>query len=500
MFYVSTAGTGKNDAMARQSYEMVSGRCAFNSTGDGIVPIQSAHLTGATQINIQNISHAMQLANMNNPWYGSKLVVDEWFGEVLNQLTYIQGGDQALREAPGDDAIARVDTVGNEEKTDFEGICEETSNGVREKNYIEGYFRRRNALRYSGIFNTIPNKKAYERLVYSMERITLAKDTKFITQGDKSDSIFFVREGQVECYDEKTGEVKATLGKNAVIGELGTLLGERRALSVRVASQEAALYRLLSEDINQCTTTEQCIEEGSSLKEKQGYEGYFEEREKRQALKACPLFKELEEDDVIRLLKSMQRKEIPAGDRIIEEGASGKSMYFVQDGSFVCYRECNKNVVKVCKRLDYFGELGVIFDRPRAVSVKASEPSVVYELEGDNFLECYRKMTAAKLGASAWLLPLAPLGKNIRSLVPRPVLSLVQKAKFSIGDLINRYTLTGQHFKTSPKKGTNTHLTNAFLSAAIPLYFRTFTSSVLSKTVMNLGFSGKTISRRVIVS
>jgi hypothetical protein len=49
MFYVTAAGSGKNGTMARQSYEMVSGRGTANGDGvdgDGIVSLQMAHLEG----------------------------------------------------------------------------------------------------------------------------------------------------------------------------------------------------------------------------------------------------------------------------------------------------------------------------------------------------------------------------------------------------------------------------------------------------------------------
>lgn len=489
MFYVTAAGSGKNGTMARQSYEMVSGRGTANGDGvdgDGIVSLQMAHLEGATQINIPNISHAIQLSSESDPlaWYGSPVVVAEWFGEVMNQLTYIQGGEKALKEAPEEAGTAPVEAA---EEREGKYVQQTDKSGP---NFVEDYFCRRNSLRYSGIFNTISNKKAYESLVYSMEGNTLPDGTKLISQGDASDSIFFVKSGEFECYDEESGKVKATVGKYGVIGELGTLLGQPRALSVRAATSDAIVYQLSSEDIKKYTTAEECVEEGSHLEDDKRYGSYFEEREKRQALKACSLFKELKEDDVERLVASMQRVEIPALTRIILEGTEGKAMYFVKDGSFACYRESSQNVVKLCKRLDYFGELGVIFEKPRAVSVRATEPSIVYELKGDAFLDCYRKMTAAKLGASAWLLPLVPLGKLLRPLIPRPISSLVYKTHFAIRHLINRYQLTGQHFEDNARRGTGTHLINAILSAVIPIFFRSSAGSMLSKVVMNVGFAG----------
>ena len=68
--------------------------------GDGIIPICSAHLDGAIQVNIENTRHAALLIadSVGSAWYGSDIVVNKWFGEVLDQLTYMQGGERALRQ------------------------------------------------------------------------------------------------------------------------------------------------------------------------------------------------------------------------------------------------------------------------------------------------------------------------------------------------------------------------------------------------------------------
>ena len=52
--------------------------------GDGIVPASSAHLEGALHLNLPQVVHCSELAL---PWYGSDLVVDQWFQTVLSLAT-----------------------------------------------------------------------------------------------------------------------------------------------------------------------------------------------------------------------------------------------------------------------------------------------------------------------------------------------------------------------------------------------------------------------------
>ena len=44
--------------------------------GDGVVPVQCAHLKGAEQINLNNVHHMFETPFCH--WYGSKDIVDEW--------------------------------------------------------------------------------------------------------------------------------------------------------------------------------------------------------------------------------------------------------------------------------------------------------------------------------------------------------------------------------------------------------------------------------------
>lgn len=66
---------------AYNSYKAVCGDgCAV---GDGVVPCVSAHLEGATQLDLDGIFHSI---NVPDQWYGSDAVIDSWFDIVLGQI------------------------------------------------------------------------------------------------------------------------------------------------------------------------------------------------------------------------------------------------------------------------------------------------------------------------------------------------------------------------------------------------------------------------------
>lgn len=97
VFYITVCGTavfGDNTAerkdprrYAADSYVQVTGNVANggNEAGDGIVPLSSAHLSGAQQITLPNVWHSINAPD--NYWYGRADVVRQWLPQTLKAMT-----------------------------------------------------------------------------------------------------------------------------------------------------------------------------------------------------------------------------------------------------------------------------------------------------------------------------------------------------------------------------------------------------------------------------
>lgn len=90
------------------------------------------------------------------------------------------------------------------------------------------------------------------------------------------------------------------------------------------------------------------------------------------------LFRNLERDDIVALLKHASKVTYPAGDLVFEEGFEGHSMYVVLLGRFEVFRTVKNRRVHIADigPGDHFGEIALIANRPRTASVRASEESV----------------------------------------------------------------------------------------------------------------------------
>ena len=68
-------GASLEEKITGQGYKQVCGEA--DVWGDGIVPIPSAHLEGAIQIDLEGIYHS-PLGRGDRAWYGSSEIVDQW--------------------------------------------------------------------------------------------------------------------------------------------------------------------------------------------------------------------------------------------------------------------------------------------------------------------------------------------------------------------------------------------------------------------------------------
>lgn len=90
------------------------------------------------------------------------------------------------------------------------------------------------------------------------------------------------------------------------------------------------------------------------------------------------LFKHLEREDIVALLRNANKSTFTAGEVVFEEGYEGHSMYVVVQGAFEVYRMVKGKHVSIAtiNAGDHFGEIALIASRPRTASVRAISDSI----------------------------------------------------------------------------------------------------------------------------
>lgn len=99
------------------------------------------------------------------------------------------------------------------------------------------------------------------------------------------------------------------------------------------------------------------------------------------------LFRQLERQAIVNLLRSASRAVFKAGETVFEEGAEGHSLYVVVQGSFEVYRQIKGKHSQLAqiKPGQHFGEIALLGTRRRTASVCAQENSLAIRFSRKSF-------------------------------------------------------------------------------------------------------------------
>ena len=99
-------------------------------------------------------------------------------------------------------------------------------------------------------------------------------------------------------------------------------------------------------------------------------------------------FPGIKPDEVQEIIINSQIKSYPAGTVLCREDAIEYTFYMILEGDFEVTKTINHTDARLLKTLnagDFFGEMALIHNAPRAATVKALTPAVVLELDKDGF-------------------------------------------------------------------------------------------------------------------
>mmetsp|Transcript_3782 Transcript_3782/g.3230 ORF Transcript_3782/g.3230 Transcript_3782/m.3230 type:complete len:212 (-) Transcript_3782:349-984(-) len=101
------------------------------------------------------------------------------------------------------------------------------------------------------------------------------------------------------------------------------------------------------------------------------------------------MFKFLEESQKKIVIDALSVHNFKNGDWVIKQGEDGDLLYIVDDGTLECYRQMKKDEEPKYLRNydpgDSFGELALLYNAPRAASIKAVTDCTLFGLDRETF-------------------------------------------------------------------------------------------------------------------
>lgn len=191
----------------------------------------------------------------------------------------------------------------------------------------------------------------------AVKEVSLEAGSRIINQGDNGDFMFVCESGALECYVKKDGEEKMVkdVSPGDCFGELALLYNCARAASVQ-AKEKSICWQLDRETFNH-------IVKDAAAKKRERYSEFFNK---------VPLLNSVDAYGRSQVADALKTEKLDKGTSIIKQGETGDKFYIIEAGECEAKKtsDSGEQVIQL-KEGDYFGELSLLNNEPRAASVNA---------------------------------------------------------------------------------------------------------------------------------
>lgn len=223
--------------------------------------------------------------------------------------------------------------------------------------------RLRSILSNSFLFKQLDDKDMNVVLL-AMKEVMFAPGSRIITEGEDGNHLFVIEEGHPECKKFIDGELKVVKQCNPgdVFGELALLYNNPRAATVD-ATDMCHCWELDRETFNQ-------IVKDSATRTWQRWDDF---------LKSVELFRHMDQYQRAHISDALKLECYKQGEYITRQGEPGNTFYILEEGSCVAVKVAHEGaapevVMEYRTPGDYFGELALLKDQPRAASCVVTSP------------------------------------------------------------------------------------------------------------------------------
>lgn len=212
-----------------------------------------------------------------------------------------------------------------------------------------------------------------------MVQFTICSNHVLFKEGEIGSFFYIVKEGELEL---KLNESDKTINlkKGHSFGELALIQKTRRSGTVtslchtQIFCLEGEIFREIVRKINSTDMQERI---------------YF--------VKCISIFKGLNNIQLTNIAENMIKCEFKDNDVILSEGDKQESLYIIKEGSVSCIKNGEKIKKLSCK--DYFGEISILLETKRSMSISSCNNSVCYQITksvlikilGENFRQVLLK-------------------------------------------------------------------------------------------------------------
>lgn len=173
----------------------------------------------------------------------------------------------------------------------------------------------------------------------------------------------------------------------------------------------------------------------------------------KKAVQNSFLFTGLESEQKQAIFDAMEEVKVDLNTEIIKQGAEGDYFYVVESGKYDVYRRdlSNPDLAAEKKVFHYdetgsFGELALMYNAPRAASVRARTPGILWAVDRATFRHIIIEMQAKKRSTYETWLHQVPLFRDLTKHELSLIADALESQTFEDGSYIIKQGDIGDHF------------------------------------------------------
>uniref|UniRef100_A0A8C5DG04 cAMP-dependent protein kinase type II-alpha regulatory subunit n=1 Tax=Gouania willdenowi TaxID=441366 RepID=A0A8C5DG04_GOUWI len=210
------------------------------------------------------------------------------------------------------------------------------------------------------LFKTL-DQEQFSQVLDAIFELNVQPQEHVIDQGDDGDNFYVIERGVYDIV--VSGKCVGQYDNKGSFGELALMYNTPRAATI-IATQEGALWGL-----DRATFRRLILK--NNAKKRRMYECFIE---------SVPLLKSLEPTERMKIVDVLGAKQFSDGERIITQGDTADCFYIVESGEVKIMMKSKTKAghadnveveIARCSRGQYFGELALVTNKPRAASAYA---------------------------------------------------------------------------------------------------------------------------------
>jgi cAMP-dependent protein kinase regulator len=228
-------------------------------------------------------------------------------------------------------------------------------------------------------------KEELESLLSHIQTKSYREDSLICREGEKGDSLFVISRGDVAVIKQTPGgkEIRVqNLKDGDIFGEFGYFVDQKRHATVKAVT-DCELLEISGSGLLEMIKTHPRL--------KEVLQSLFRERVLDNFFAVSPLFSSLTTEERREVMKRFHLRTVPGETLLFKGGDPSTSFYMVRNGGveiFTQNRQGKKKMLAYLESGNIFGEIGVLFDKPRMANAKTTRPTKLLEITQEDFKTC----------------------------------------------------------------------------------------------------------------